>query len=146
MINERAPAADIAVAGSSEDSYSWGEIRGKLKNKVADLVGKTDFYDLAALIGKSSLLITGDSALLHFASAFGIPSLVIFGPTVPEFGFGPYKQENIILQAALPCRPCNIHGPEKCPLGHHDCMKNISPEEVLSAAAELLSSSSRALN
>lgn len=125
---------DIAVAGAPGDVSYWLEIKKSLGAEVMDFVGKTDFPALAALIKNADIIITGDSAPLHFASAFGIPTAAIFGPTVPAFGFGPYGQKNIILQKTLDCRPCNIHGPRKCPLGHHKCMRDILPSEVFSAA------------
>ncbi|PIU18838.1 MAG: hypothetical protein COT16_00935 [Elusimicrobia bacterium CG08_land_8_20_14_0_20_44_26] len=139
VINELAPIADIAVIGSSSDAELWEEIKKEIKSEVGDFVGKTDFLDLAALVRQSDLLITGDSAPAHFASAFGIKTVVIFGPTVPEFGFGPYGgSKNAIVEINLACRPCSIHGPQKCPLGHHDCMKKITPEKVLEAVEKLL--------
>jgi len=129
---------DIAVAGASGDISNWLEIKKSLGAEVMDFVGKTDFLELAALIKNADILITGDSAPLHLGSAYGVTTTVIFGPTVPAFGFGPYRQKSVILQKELPCRPCNIHGPRKCPLGHHKCMRGISPGEVLEAAKKLL--------
>ncbi|MBA3051816.1 MAG: glycosyltransferase family 9 protein [Candidatus Omnitrophota bacterium] len=128
----------VAAAGAPGDVEGWGGIKKAVDGEVMDFVGETDFLELASLVKNAQLLITGDSAPLHLASAYGVPTVAIFGPTVPAFGFGPFRQKNIILQKNLPCRPCNIHGPQKCPLGHHRCMRDISPGEALGAARKLL--------
>lgn len=138
LMNELAKIGGVVVVGSGKDVSLWDEIRAGLKSEVSDLVGRTDFLELSALIKNSDILVTGDSAPLHFASAFGVKSLVIFGPTIPEFGFGPYRQKNIVIQKELSCRPCNIHGPRKCPEEHHNCMRKILPGEVLAAVKKLL--------
>ena len=128
----------IAAAGAPEDLEGWQEIKKAVKGEVRDFVGGTDFLELASLIKNADLLITGDSAPLHFASAFGVKTVAIFGPTIPAFGFGPFNQNSIILQKTLVCRPCNIHGPMACPRGHHSCMRDISPAEVLDAVRALI--------
>ncbi|HEY9015471.1 MAG TPA: glycosyltransferase family 9 protein, partial [Gemmatimonadales bacterium] len=94
-----------------------------------------------ALIQRAACLVTNDSAPLHLATAVGTPVLAIFGPTVPEFGFGPRRPEDVSLgHADLPCRPCSAHGPMVCPLGHHRCMRELSVDLVQQALATVASS------
>ena len=138
LINELSKFSKVAIVGSVGNMDLWEEMRKGVKGKILDFVGKTDFLTLASIIKNSDVLVSNDSAPLHFASAFGVKSVVIYGPTIPGFGFGPYKQKSVIVERDLPCRPCNIHGPRKCPLGHHDCMKKILPSEVLDAVRKLL--------
>jgi heptosyltransferase-2 len=59
--------------------------------------------------------------------------IAIFSSTIPEFGFGPYGENNVTLQKQLYCRPCGIHGKRKCPEKHFRCMKQITVEEVMEA-------------
>ena len=47
------------------------------------LAGRTDLADLAALVAAASLLVSGDTGIAHLASAYGTPSVVLFGPTPP---------------------------------------------------------------
>jgi heptosyltransferase-2 len=76
---------------------------------------------------------------MHIATAFGVPTLGIFGPTTKELGFFPYGKGNRVVEVkGLPCRPCALHGGKKCPLGHFKCMRDISVDEVFSAAKEML--------
>jgi lipopolysaccharide heptosyltransferase II len=94
----------------------------------------------AALIQRASVLVTNDSAPLHLATAVGTPIIALFGPTVPEFGFGPRRAGDVALgQNGLACRPCSKHGPRVCPLGHHRCMREISVETVAAAVRAVTS-------
>lgn len=101
---------------------------------LQDLSGRTTVRDLRALYTRFSLLISNDSAPLHFASAFAVPSIAIFGPTVPEQGFAPLApgSKTVSYRGQLDCRPCGEHGPKLCPQGHFACMRNISVDEVFS--------------
>lgn len=48
------------------------------------LAGRTDVADLAAAIAGAGRVISGDTGPAHLATAFGTPSLTLFGPTSPE--------------------------------------------------------------
>jgi heptosyltransferase-2 len=89
------------------------------------------------VIRRACVLVTNDSAPLHFAQAVGTPTVALFGPTVPAFGFGPRGPRDRALGVlGLPCRPCSRHGPPACPLGHHRCMTELSLEQLLAAIEE----------
>lgn len=93
--------------------------------------GTLTLPELVALSSVVSRVICNDSAPLHIAEAVGTPVTALFGPTVPEFGFGPVLAGSVALGVELPCRPCRIHGGPSCPIGTHECMMSITPEEVL---------------
>jgi heptosyltransferase II len=83
--------------------------------------------------------VTNDSAPQHLASAMNVPTVSVFGPTVPGFGFGPLSAATVVLGIdSLPCRPCDRHGPARCPLGHWQCMRSIAPAAALAAVHEIL--------
>src|SRR5438034_830682 len=91
----------------------------------------------AEAIRRAVVLVTNDSAPLHFAQAVDTPTVAIFGSTVPSFGFGPRGPRDRVVQVGgLACRPCSAHGPPSCPLGHHLCMKSLSVQDVLQAIEE----------
>lgn len=132
--------ATIIVVGAEADRPLAAEIVSATKGEAIDATGRLSLLASAELIGRASLLVTNDSAPQHLASAMNTPTLAIFGPTVPEFGFGPLADRSRILgRTGLECRPCDRHGPQKCPLGHWRCMREISPDDVAAAARELLS-------
>lgn len=106
---------------------------------IRNHVGKTNMKEWVDLLDSCSLLVSGDSASVHVASDLGVPVLGLFGPTVPEFGFAPWRTHSKVLQLGdLPCRPCHIHGPKTCPLGHHKCLKDLEPKHVLRHAKSYL--------
>ena len=89
------------------------------------------------MLGRLSALVTNDSGLMHLAAAVGTPVVALFGPTVTEFGFAPAGPGHQVLERPLDCRPCSVHGTERCPRGHFRCMKETAPEEVLAALDRL---------
>ena len=102
-----------------------------ISKRVINLVGKLKLLESAYVIKKAKALLSNDSGLMHMATAVQTPVTAIFGSTVEELGFAPYRSKNIIIQnQSLWCRPCSHVGKNKCPLSHFKCMKDISPEQV----------------
>jgi heptosyltransferase-2 len=100
-----------------------------------DLTG-TDLRDAVLAMAGAAAAISNDSGLLHVAAALGTPSIGIFGPTSP-WHWAPLNPlaATIETTSALPCRPC--HKPV-CRLGHHRCMTEIAPDQVLAAVQKAL--------
>jgi len=92
-----------------------------------------DLALLKPLIQRCRLLVTNDTGPRHYAVAFGIPVLVLMGPTDPRYTNANLDQ-TIVLRRELDCSPCHL---KECPLDHR-CMREISPEAVLQAAEQLL--------
>lgn len=93
--------------------------------------GLFNIAQLLVLFNKCSLVITNDSAPTHLAGLVNCPVLTIYGPTDPIFGFYPRNENGYYVKLeGLKCQPCRIHGSDKCPLGTHKCMKELSPEIV----------------
>jgi heptosyltransferase-2 len=127
------------LLGGKEDGSLCQKIADLMKKKPSIAAGKTNILQSSALISKCELLLSNDSAPVHLGVAMRRPVIAIFGSTIPEFGFGPYGENNVILQKELYCRPCGIHGKRKCPEKHFKCMKEITTEEVLEAILSKLS-------
>jgi ADP-heptose:LPS heptosyltransferase len=74
-----------------------------------------------------------DSAPMHLASSINAAVTAIYCSTIPEFGFGPLSEHSYIIesQKTLTCRPCGLHGFNKCPQGHFECGYSIKMEEIL---------------
>jgi len=133
-----APHARVVLIGSREDAPLAGAITTAEPTAV-DAVGELSLLASAELIGRCGVVVTNDSAPLHLASAMGTPTVAIFGPTVPDFGFGPLSpRASVVGEDTLPCRPCDRHGPQQCPLGHHRCMRDVAPALVAERALTLL--------
>ena len=128
------------IVGGPEDLPLAQAIAAATRGKAVNAAGALSLRESAALIRRAVVLVTNDSAPLHLATAVGTPVIALFGPTVPEFGFGPRRTGDVTLgHGALACRPCSRHGPEVCPLGHHRCMRELSVEVVLKAVARVAS-------
>jgi heptosyltransferase-2 len=128
----------VVLLGSDEDRALCDKIADLMKEKPLNLAGRIDILQTAALISLCSVLLSNDSAPVHLTSAMKKPVVAIFGSTVPEFGFAPYKVSHLIVQKKLPCRPCGIHGKRKCPEKHFRCIKEITAEEVFRAVLSLI--------
>lgn len=128
------------IVGGEEDRQLAETIVSAAGGKVVSAAGDLSLRQSAALLQRAGCLVTNDSAPLHLATAVGTPVVALFGPTVPEFGFGPRRTGDLVLgHAELPCRPCSAHGPQTCPLGHHRCLRELSVEMVLNAVARVTS-------
>ncbi len=128
----------VVVIGGPADRELAQTLVDAAPDRVADATGAMSLRESAALIERAQLLITNDSAPLHLASALGTPTVAIFGPTVPAFGFGPRAPEAALIERELDCRPCSLHGPARCPLGHHRCMREIPADSVRDAIHQLI--------
>jgi heptosyltransferase-2 len=92
----------------------------------------------AALLADAAVAVAGDTGLMHLATAVATPVVALFGPTDPALGYAPYHARAVVLARDLPCRPCSVYGGAHCPLGHHECMIGITPDEVARAVQGLL--------
>lgn len=127
----------VVVIGSNSEMELGRYVADK--SDAINLAGMTTLLQLFEIMKISKLLITNDSAPTHLAYLADLPTITIFGATIPEFGFAPIgNQSKSIEIKGLKCRPCSIHGPQKCPLAHHKCMKIIMPEYVLDEAMQII--------
>ena len=124
----------VIVIGSADDHELAAEIVNATGGIAIDATGKLSLLASAELIGRCQVLVTNDSAPQHLASAMNTPTVTIFGPTVPEFGFGPLAERSATVGIdSLACRPCDRHGPVACPLKHWKCMRELAMERVVGA-------------
>ena len=107
--------------------------------QVLNLVGKTTLAQLVSLIKQLDVIVTGDTAPLHMASAFATKIVALFGPTDPKRHMPP-GDDHIALVKHIPCQPCysgTCANAEKL-----QCLREIGVEEVLEAIGKQLASSS----
>src|SRR5437764_895882 len=115
----------IVVVGGPEDVGLADEVLKAVEGgggrwRAVNACGRLTLRQSAEVIRRAAVLVTNDSAPLHFAQAVGTPTVAIFGSTVPAFGFGPRgPRDRVVQRDGLSCRPCSAHGPPSCPLGHH---------------------------
>ncbi len=101
------------------------------QENAVNLAGKTTILESAAVLEKCDLLVCNDSGALHLANAVKTDVFAIFGPTVKDIGYFPFRRIDLVFEVDLDCRPCGSHGGMKCHLDHHNCMKLIEPKMIL---------------
>ena len=122
----------VVLLGGESDRPICREIEEfKRSGGITNLAGKLSLIQTAAVLKKSSLLISNDTGVMHMGTALQIPVIAIFGPTTQEFGFYPFRgKTQVVENATLKCRPCSFHGTDECPKKHFKCMKDILPTDV----------------
>lgn len=121
----------VFIGGKGERALCERIIKKSGNKKCLDLTGKLNLLESTAIIEKLDLVIVNDSAPLHISNAVNTTVFAFFGPTVKDYGFFPFGENDKVFEKDLACRPCSLHGNKKCPLGHHNCLKLIKPESVV---------------
>jgi heptosyltransferase-2 len=137
LIMEKA-GARVVFLGSGDDRDLCERIADLMRDRPVILAGRTNILGSAAMISLCRVILSNDSAPVHIASAMRRPVVAIFGSTVPEFGFAPYGVDHLVIQKQMDCRPCGIHGKNKCPEEHFLCMDKITTQEVFRAVLSRL--------
>ena len=122
----RAKGYAVWLIGSARDREVAEKIVSLGNQSVQNLCGTTDLSDAIALLSCASLVVSNDSGLMHIAAALDRPLLAIFGSSSPQFT-PPLSEQALVLKLDLPCSPCFKR---ECPLGHFNCMMQLTPSEV----------------
>lgn len=125
------------IIGSKEDASLCEETASQTGS--ISIAGKTTLPQTLHILRRCSVALTNDSAPAHLARLINTPSVTIFGPTMPQFGFASSGEyDRVIENTSLACRPCTIHGGKKCPIGTFECMTSLKPEMVADAVFQIL--------
>ncbi|PLX70786.1 MAG: glycosyltransferase family 9 protein [Denitrovibrio sp.] len=106
---------------------------------VINETGQRNVGDMLDIIDSCEACISSDSGPMHAAIALKKPTVAIFGSTTKHFGFYPsFKSCRVLENNELSCRPCDVHGLDKCPEGHFKCMNALQPELAVRLLSEML--------
>jgi ADP-heptose:LPS heptosyltransferase len=128
----------IILIGGETDKELADEILAAFPDKsIFSACGIFSLAQSASIVKQSRVLLSNDTGMMHIASCFKIPTISVWGNTVPELGMYPYFPENPELFSiheinGLNCRPCSKIGFQKCPKGHFNCM-NLQDSKVIGA-------------
>lgn len=134
---ERMPGVCVLVhCGPGDRAQARAVVARAARPGVAGLGDETDLpLGLSkAIYRRACLSISSDSGPRHIAAAFGVPTVALVGPTDPLLGHSD-PDRCLELRKQVVCAPCRR---PVCPLGHHDCMRLLTVEEVGKAAIEVL--------
>jgi heptosyltransferase-2 len=128
--------ASVAIFGSKQEGELGGQIAASLTAEgveAQNFAGATSLKEFIEMAAACELFLTNDSGSMHIASALGVPTVVIFGPT-DEFATGPAGRRNAIVREPVDCAPCHHR---ECPIDHR-CMTRVDARRVAEAALQLL--------
>jgi heptosyltransferase-2 len=125
----------LVLCGPQERAAAESIVAQAGDRRVVSLVGQRLSLGLTkACIRRSSLLITTDSGPRHFAAAFGIPVITLYGPTHIAWTRTDHPLAWDVFHPVT-CGPCQR---PHCPARHHRCMRELSPGSVAQLALRVL--------
>lgn len=128
----------VVLIGSTDERLLGEELQSKASH-CHSFIGSLSLMESTMVLARSKALLCNDSGTMHMASLLTLPTLALFGPTVPELGYKPWNPKASVLETKeLLCRPCGQHGGRYCPIGTHQCMTSIDPNLVTSKILDLL--------
>ena len=125
------PTASVVLLGSPSDRAIGDAIVSSAASQshTFNWCGATSLDEAIAIISLCSKVVSNDSGLMHIAAALQVPQVAIFGSSDPSHT-PPNSAKASIISLHLPCSPCHQR---ECPLGHLNCLNQISPERVFAA-------------
>ncbi len=136
---QREMGGRVLLVGSGSERPLVELVRKSMGTPVVALAGETSLPELVALLSRCRLFLGGDSGPLHVASALGVPSVSVYGPTDPALT-GPIGSQARVVRAGVPCSPCydpGVSAPE-CSRGDILCMASIQVEDVVELVRDVM--------
>jgi ADP-heptose:LPS heptosyltransferase len=130
---EAAAGRRVVITGTRAELPLALEVaaRARLPHEAV-LAGSTDLVALARAVASAQRVVCGDTGVAHLATAFGTPSVLLFGPTSPaEWGPPPDCARHRVLWAGATGDP---HGDSP-----HTGLLELGVGDALEAMAELSS-------
>lgn len=119
----------VVLVGGPGEHERIAAVRRAMRHAPITLDGVLDLGALKVLLRHARLLVANDAGTRHVAAAFGVPSVVFFGPTT--VAKTPDNLERVaVLETEQACRPCYRR---QCPIDHR-CLRDIPVETALAAA------------
>ena len=137
LIAAQWPDAAVVILGSAKERELATEIAALSGERLLNLCGETSLEEALALIATADGIVSNDSGLMHVAAAFGRPQVAVFGSSDPRHT-PPRSPRARVQWLHLECSPCFAR---TCPLGHLNCLNDISPAAVLASLGESMRTS-----
>jgi ADP-heptose:LPS heptosyltransferase len=117
---------NVVVTGSRNERELTKLVAG---TRAHDLGGVTSFAEFAAIVRDAAVVVSGNTAAAHVASATGTPVVSIFAPTIPALRFRPWMVPHVLLgDQNAPCAGCRAR---TCPIEGQPCLDVVHVEDVL---------------
>jgi heptosyltransferase-2 len=119
----------VVVFGSAAERAMCEEVAGAAGGR--NFAGQTTLRAFIEMTAACRVFLTNDSGAMHIASALGVPSVTVFGPTDEE-ATGPLGAAARIIREPVECAPCLKR---ECPIDHR-CMTRVTVDAVVQAAGK----------
>jgi len=129
-----ADGASVVVLGAPQERALTEEVCAAMGAPAANLAGEIGLGGTKAVMARARLLVCNDAGARHIGVAFGVPSIVLMGPTALEKTNMNLEAVEVLTADDVACRPCYKR---TCPIDHR-CMTRISPERVMAEALPIL--------
>jgi ADP-heptose:LPS heptosyltransferase len=83
---------------------------------------------IASVLKSSAFYVGNDSGITHLASALGVPTIALFGPTDHRL-WRPTGKETRVVRSEFPCSPCDEQRYRAC--GKRECLETIGVSSVM---------------
>jgi heptosyltransferase-2 len=123
--------ASVAVFGSAAEKAMCADVARAAGGH--NFAGATTLREFIEMTAACRVFLTNDSGAMHIASALGVPSVTVFGPT-DETATGPLGPSARLVREPVDCAPCLLR---ECPIDHR-CMTRVDSARVAEAALGLL--------
>lgn len=131
----------IVLVGGEADVQQAREVVNGSQGNVLNLCGKVSLHESAFLTSKAEAVVSGDTGMMHIATAMGAKVISLWGCTVPKFGMYPYKahpQSVIVEPKDRSRRPCSKLG-NRCKYGmSNKCISAINAGEIAGILNEVI--------
>lgn len=119
----------VWIFGSAKDVPVSETIMSLTQNRCVNFTGKTRLEEAVDLLALATAVVSNDSGLMHIAAALQKKLVAVYGPTSAGFT-PPLNKDAQVLTLKIECQPCFQR---ECPLKHHRCMKELTPQRVIDA-------------
>jgi ADP-heptose:LPS heptosyltransferase len=122
----------VLVTGGPSETALTRHVAG---TRGVDLGGRTTFAELAGLLARADAVVVGNTGPAHLAAAVGTPVVSLFSPVVPASRWAPHGPHVVLGDQDAPCRDSRAR---ECPVPGHPCLDRVTPDQVVTAVAELV--------
>jgi heptosyltransferase-2 len=117
------------------DTSIKNKINSLESTNIINLIGKTSLKDVVEVLSNAKCVVSNDSGLMHLSSAVDVPIVGIYGSSSPKYTPPLCKAtKHEIIYKNLDCSPCFKR---ECPLGHTNCLNDITVDTVLTSIGKL---------
>lgn len=128
---------NVVLLGGGADRQAAEEMMNDCGEKLLDLTGRTTWGQTAAILDRCAGFLGADSGTAHLATARGVPSVVLFGPSSPSCLYAPGLVRPVVSPAD--CSPCYSNSLfPGCKHGKPVCMGSVQVDDVWAALRKVL--------